>query len=643
MVSDNFPPLKYLLSILGTNYNSLVSRQKVSVDSDALLQVIALASLSQDAHLEEISPEQIADLESYLKLARPPKFQVDETWYLENYPDVAAAIQSGAIPNSEFHFEHHGLLEWRAPNSGVLPLLDLWRRKILIKWRLPNIGDGEVFVGATRAANTLFDVGGGREFNIVMECLPYYRWRDTYPARETFISTVMGRFSDFSDRQKAFFLCWLMANRDYGWLSAFAPSIDEIDDISVLPPLARALDGVSHDIPEMEKIRGKVLDRLLSSTEFECFCAGEVDLFAQQPESVNAAELAGRYRGQFKILAPPSAVRASVGLPKRHIFVGYFGQLRFPDVTLPSLTARMKEEFPDSDLTFAVSTWDRSGARSLDDDLPFRLISEQMPDQFGEFLQTVERNSIADIAKYFPSIVQCLRARAAGSPSVGHDLIRALVGTDVLVNIRSDEEFMNGVATNIQARFAENGDMLNQGRMWNRIAALSQLLRVAEQINGTVDDVVMMRSDLRIGGQIGSIAKMATSAANENAVWADYDPLAEYIGGVGDRIFIMKRHMADVLLAAESAMQDILSGSDDRFKLYETALGAHKFPQTLLYQNSALIKRILPEDVPVSIYRGRLTLSELAEEISRDVTATQDPRARDFLTNLITGGLVAPV
>jgi hypothetical protein len=41
----------------------------------------------------------------------------DEKWYLETYPDIAAAVESGEIPSAERHFRDIGYFEGRLPHA----------------------------------------------------------------------------------------------------------------------------------------------------------------------------------------------------------------------------------------------------------------------------------------------------------------------------------------------------------------------------------------------------------------------------------------------------------------------------------------------------------------------------------------------
>lgn len=41
--------------------------------------------------------------------------QVDESWYLGRYPDIAGAIKEGVVHSAQLHFVHDGYFEGRMP------------------------------------------------------------------------------------------------------------------------------------------------------------------------------------------------------------------------------------------------------------------------------------------------------------------------------------------------------------------------------------------------------------------------------------------------------------------------------------------------------------------------------------------------
>jgi len=57
----------------------------------------------------------------------PRRYEVDEEWYLTTYPDVAKAVKSGHIGNATQHFENFGFAEGRAPNRSFEKVVAEWR------------------------------------------------------------------------------------------------------------------------------------------------------------------------------------------------------------------------------------------------------------------------------------------------------------------------------------------------------------------------------------------------------------------------------------------------------------------------------------------------------------------------------------
>jgi len=48
----------------------------------------------------------------------PLPVEVDEPWYVKEYPDVAEAIKAGAFANGTQHFARNGFQEGRLPSPG---------------------------------------------------------------------------------------------------------------------------------------------------------------------------------------------------------------------------------------------------------------------------------------------------------------------------------------------------------------------------------------------------------------------------------------------------------------------------------------------------------------------------------------------
>jgi hypothetical protein len=61
-----------------------------------------------------------AHLRSFSQTCTMTKLEFDEEWYLSQYPDVRAAIQSGLLKSALEHYRRHGILEKRLPSKPVV-------------------------------------------------------------------------------------------------------------------------------------------------------------------------------------------------------------------------------------------------------------------------------------------------------------------------------------------------------------------------------------------------------------------------------------------------------------------------------------------------------------------------------------------
>ncbi len=55
--------------------------------------------------------------EGYFEGRKPGELELDETWYMNNYADVAAGVRSGAISSARDHYRDHGYAEGRLPSE----------------------------------------------------------------------------------------------------------------------------------------------------------------------------------------------------------------------------------------------------------------------------------------------------------------------------------------------------------------------------------------------------------------------------------------------------------------------------------------------------------------------------------------------
>ena len=62
----------------------------------------------------------------YFEDRRPRIFVVDEAWYAQQYRDVYADIRRGIVRSATEHFNETGWSEGRAPSAEELPLVTQW-------------------------------------------------------------------------------------------------------------------------------------------------------------------------------------------------------------------------------------------------------------------------------------------------------------------------------------------------------------------------------------------------------------------------------------------------------------------------------------------------------------------------------------
>lgn len=88
----------------------------IQVDEGWYLQEYAdIARAIQDGKLASAKQHFIDD--GYFEGRRPFAMPVDERWYLERYPDVADSVRKGVVGSASQHFAEDGYREGRLPHE----------------------------------------------------------------------------------------------------------------------------------------------------------------------------------------------------------------------------------------------------------------------------------------------------------------------------------------------------------------------------------------------------------------------------------------------------------------------------------------------------------------------------------------------
>jgi hypothetical protein len=86
----------------------------IQVDEEWYLQEYGdIAQAIQDGKLTSAKQHFIDD--GYFEGRRPFAMPVNEHWYLEQYPDVADSVRKGVVGSAEQHFDEDGYREGRLP------------------------------------------------------------------------------------------------------------------------------------------------------------------------------------------------------------------------------------------------------------------------------------------------------------------------------------------------------------------------------------------------------------------------------------------------------------------------------------------------------------------------------------------------
>ncbi|WP_442756476.1 hypothetical protein ACNHKD_07650 [Methylocystis sp. JAN1] len=139
------PSFNFFSQRLNVSREALESNENVTIPAGSLrflLQLaVAVGEFDQENYLEN-NPDLSAAVKAgrlddvRLHYIRHGFFEgrkgatprVDEGWYREQYPDVAKAIDQGAITSASLHFLTSGEVEGRVPQEAFLTDISEWKR-----------------------------------------------------------------------------------------------------------------------------------------------------------------------------------------------------------------------------------------------------------------------------------------------------------------------------------------------------------------------------------------------------------------------------------------------------------------------------------------------------------------------------------
>jgi hypothetical protein len=339
-------------------------------------------------------------------------------------------------------------------------------------------------------------------------------------------------------------------------------------------------------------------------------------------------------------LAPTYRARpAADGL---HIYSGFFGQLRFGKYLLGPISAYLETELAclanmGARLSQGVSTWESVGQRELQEEDGYPFLDCLIPEVIAQQLSDRRLAIVREAMPLIPNIARTILQESREIETIDQQSLLSVCRAETQVDVASDGHFMSDLGNRLVETLGDFTSLLNQGRMWNRIAAHRQLVEKAEQAAGRpVTHVVMMRSDLtNLSGPLGRYLRDRILSGGTNWAMFDHDSHATYIDGVGDRFMLMDREAFERLLDGYDLLKSIVAEGTCVDPAYRVRYSAHAHLRTVMFEHGTEVHEILRSSIGFDIFRGRRTIAHLAEEIANDAVESIDPVMREFLAGLV--------
>jgi hypothetical protein len=339
---------------------------------------------------------------------------------------------------------------------------------------------------------------------------------------------------------------------------------------------------------------------------------------------------------------PPTATVASDDRSTAHLFIGFFGQMRFSDVVLPEMVAYLEGEMgylreSGGLITYGAATWSHSGERRLGPLDDSEYLFARMPLEIAHVIRGFAGGLIRDVAAIFPAVTARVLSVEASSTVVTEDTFAGLFSKGVVSKITHDHDFIEDAGVPMAGWCGGEINHMNQARMWNRIGAIGELLRASERAQSVpVTHALLIRPDLRIThGSLGALLK-ESSERRSNWVVLDHDPHAEFLEGFGDRYMLGDRAAMDRLFDGERLMHAVLSPNAEVDAGYKRRLGGHRFLSSILFEHGTMVSSVGSDRFAFEIYRGRQSIESVRAALQSDLASLENPELRDAVERALT-------
>ncbi len=396
------------------------------------------------------------------------------------------------------------------------------------------------------------------------------------------------------------------------------------------------------------------LAAFLRSAALEQFISGHGAAFEFAESHVaatTAMEICSRYRDRLppalrdRLTFLSQAKRMTPAREQRkHLFIGLFGQMRAPNEALPPQLKFLRKDLEawlaeGNLVSFGVATWKETGAKIIEPGNSYSQFGPRLPTELADVVSAAEFGSFVDFKKRFPATSDKILAMSRQYHEIDVPYIKGKfseAGVDaetLFIDLRSEADFMAELGSKMEAAFGNYGMVLNQGRMFHRIAAFSDLSKQAQAKSGIpISHYALIRPDVIFtSGSIVDVVRRSSEPGQERTVFCDLDMAAQYVDGMGDRYFIGQPRPVMRLFETAQIVAEMLEPGF--WPHYKHRIIWHTLPRTILYESDC-VARPIPPGPGFYFHRARYDLAEVAAELSQDLARVDDEWARRLRTVL---------
>lgn len=384
-------------------------------------------------------------------------------------------------------------------------------------------------------------------------------------------------------------------------------------------------------------IKGRLAPRPVSAASDDWAADDQIDpayaalTWAWRDAELQKVEIRTRLARELRAASP----RAPDAPAEPRLLVAFFGQMRFPEATLPGVRDWILNDFAahaaEVDLTFAICTWRETGGKVFLPNDHIDTIGGFLSPPIITLLKSLGCCTISDIRPHCPRVVSKILDQAHVSTEIDESRIARDFPGETYFDVDSEAGYMRALGQTIAEAVDGNKMLMNQGRMISRISAVKQILATIDRSRPAPTHVLFIRPDLcDLSGSLASVFQQMRGRSN----WAvvDQDAYAQVVEGVGDRFILADRLAADEIAGIGPYTQRIFDGVDPESALRRKRLEPHQMLRSLMFEASIDIQTVSRRTVGWNLFRGAVNPDTVLAELRVDVAHMADGTLKEAFT-----------